>query len=219
MNETNVLKGGGIIFTSIHNDKLYFLLGRENKYCNNGAGKWCDFGGGIDDNEKNIIESVSREASEEITGFFGDKNDIYSQVVLNKKRYYIDNNGYRIFIIPMKYDENLPYYFNNNQKVLQKYVPNKLLKTSKIFEKDKIKYFTINELKKNQSVLRKFFKESVKKIINQEKDIKSFVMSFSFKKEKDNQFCKMKPNSSSSRRATKRRTIKKLRRTIKKRDK
>ena len=37
--------GGGIIFTSIKNNEIYYLLGRENKYCINGAGKYCDFGG------------------------------------------------------------------------------------------------------------------------------------------------------------------------------
>ena len=170
-------KGGGILFTSLHNNKLFFLLGRENKYCDNGAGKWCDFGGGKDDGENSILESVSREASEELVGFLGIKTDLLQSLKNSDKNYHIDNDGYRIFIVPTLYDEKLPCYFNSNQHIIQKYVPENLLKTSKIFEKDMIKYFTINDLKKNRNDLRKFFKISVLKIIAEEKNIKRFIKS------------------------------------------
>lgn len=168
-------KGGGILFTSLYKNKLYFLLGRENKFCVNGAGKWCDFGGGVDKNEKSIKEAVSREASEELSGFLGIKSDILETLLKSKNNFTIDNDGYRIFIVPTEYDENLPTYFNNNQQIIQKYVSANIRKTNKIFEKDKIKYFTINDLKRCKEDLRHFFKVSADKIIDKEKEIILFI--------------------------------------------
>jgi len=183
--EKNILKkdkiiGGGIIFTALSkkNNSLYFLLGRENKYCINGSGKYCDFGGGNDG--ENIIENVSREASEETIGFFGNKHDI--KKMFDKYGYYFidninNNKTYRIYFLPIDYDDNVNYYFNNNQKILQEYLPKHILKTSKIFEKDKIEWFSIQDLKNRKNELRKFFKYSALKIIQKEKEIKHFIYS------------------------------------------
>jgi hypothetical protein len=171
--------GGGIIFTSIKNNEIYYLLGRENKYCINGAGKYCDFGGGNDG--ENIIDNVSREASEEMIGYFGNKNDI--KKMFEKYGYYFidsettkNNKIYRIYFLPINYDENIVKYFNNNQKILQEYLPNQILKKSKIFEKDKIEWFSNNDLKKRKNDLRKFFKITSKTIIKNQSKIKKFII-------------------------------------------
>ena len=174
-----IIIGGGIIFTSIKNNEIYYLLGRENKYCINGAGKYCDFGGGNDG--ENIIDNVSREASEEMIGYFGNKNDIkkmfekYGYYFIDSETTKYNNKIYRIYFLPINYDENIIKYFNNNQKILQEYLPNQLLKKSKIFEKDKIEWFSNNDLKKRKNDLRKFFKITSKTIIKNQSKIKKFI--------------------------------------------
>lgn len=41
--------GAGILPTTIHNNKLYFLFGKENKYADTPG--WSDIGGGTDNDE------------------------------------------------------------------------------------------------------------------------------------------------------------------------
>ena len=66
--------GAGILPTTIHNNKLYFLFGRENKYEDSAPG-FSDFGGGTD-NSETFLETAVREAGEELTGFLGNDNDV-----------------------------------------------------------------------------------------------------------------------------------------------
>lgn len=176
--------GGGIIFVSLSsslNNQLIFLLGRENKYCVNGSGKYCDFGGGNDG--ENIIDNVSREASEETMGYFGNKNDIKKMFYDNNKNgyCYVDNEHnnkvYRIYFLPIEYCEtnDIVNYFNNSQKILQTYLPKNILKKSKIFEKDRIEWFTVSDLIKRKDELRKFFKITSKKIIDKKDEIINFI--------------------------------------------
>ena len=71
--------GAGILPTTIHNNKLYFLFGKENKYADTPG--WSDIGGGTDNNET-YMQTASREGSEELTGFLGMEKDIKN--LLNK---------------------------------------------------------------------------------------------------------------------------------------
>ena len=72
--------GAGILPTTIHNNKLYFLFGKENQYEDSAAG-FSDFGGGTDHNET-FKETAIREGGEELTGFLGTSADIRN--MLNK---------------------------------------------------------------------------------------------------------------------------------------
>ena len=58
--------GAGILPTTIINNKLYFLFGKENKYADTPG--WSDFGGGTD-NKETFMETSMREGAEELTGF------------------------------------------------------------------------------------------------------------------------------------------------------
>ena len=66
--------GAGILPTTIHNNKLYFLFGKENKHENSAHG-FSDFGGGKD-NKESLFETAVREGSEELTGFLGSVQDV-----------------------------------------------------------------------------------------------------------------------------------------------
>ena len=96
--------GAGILPTTIHNNKLYFLFGKENQYEDSAAG-FSDFGGGTD-NKENFLETAIREGGEELTGFLGNDNDL-KKLLKKYGTYNIDfeSNGhttYRVHIFPMK---------------------------------------------------------------------------------------------------------------------
>lgn len=170
------MPGAGILFTSIYKGELYFLLGRENKYCTNGKFTYCDFGGGMDNNES-YKQTAARECSEEMRGFLGNYNDLLK--LLKTHTYYplyIDNGEspktYRIFIIPIPYLPYLPIIFNQTSGITSQYMQSKLLRTSKILEKDKMLWVSINNC---NIPLRKFFKQSMEKIRNRQEEIMNYI--------------------------------------------
>lgn len=169
--------GAGILPTTIYKNKLYFLFGKENKYEDTAPG-FSDFGGGTDNNET-YMETAIREGSEELTGFLGSSKDLKS--LLEKHgTYNIDNKTpsgsiYRIHIFPMIYDDKLPFYYNNNQQFLQKRLEPDVIKKTKIFEKEEIRWISIDELKKMKPQFRFFFKPTIDKLYNQREKIKKFI--------------------------------------------
>jgi hypothetical protein len=165
------MPGAGILFTCIYKERLYFLLGRENKYCVNGKYTYCDFGGGVDPNETQL-ETAARECSEEMRGFLGNYNELLS--LLKKiNPYYVDNRDYRIYIVPIPYLSYLPIIYNNNSLLTSDYFKKSLLSKSKILEKDKMIWYSIDG--NGRIPLRKFFKESMKKIQNEKVEIMNYV--------------------------------------------
>ena len=168
--------GAGILPTTIHNGKLYFLFGKEGKYEDSAPG-FSDFGGGTDNNES-FLETAIREAGEEFTGFLGNDNDI--RKMLKNGTYDIDyktdgHETYRMHIFPFEYNEWLPYYYNNNQQFLQKRLNPKVLKNSKIFEKAKIRWVTVNNLKSMRPQFRSYFKNIIDMILSQKESIRNFI--------------------------------------------
>lgn len=169
--------GAGILPTTIHKGKLYFLFGKEGKYENSAPG-FSDFGGGTDNNET-FFETAVREAGEEFTGFLGNDNDI-RKILRKCGTYNIDHKTdghktYRMHIFPFEYNEWLPYYYNNNQRFLQKRLEPKIFKTSKIFEKAEIRWVCVNDLKQMRPKFRFYFQHIVDMILNQKESIKSFI--------------------------------------------
>ena len=169
--------GAGILPTTIHNGKLFFLFGKEGKYEDSAPG-FSDFGGGTDNNET-FLETAVREAGEEFTGFLGNDNDI-RKMLRKCGTYNIDYNTdghktYRMHIFPFEYNEWLPYYYNNNQRFLQKRLSPKILKNSRIFEKAEIKWVSIDELKKMRPEFRSYFQNIIDMMLNQKESIKIFI--------------------------------------------
>jgi 8-oxo-dGTP pyrophosphatase MutT (NUDIX family) len=169
--------GAGILPTTIHNGKLYFLFGKENKYCDSPG--WSDFGGGQDDNET-FYQTALRESTEELTGFLGNQHDI--QKLLSRGTYIIDNQKYRMFLFHLDYDPKLPYYYNNNQRFLQKKLDPSIIKKTKIFEKSEIRWICIDELSKMRNKFRSFFRFSVDKLLQDKDEIYNFIKKRLYKK-------------------------------------
>jgi len=168
--------GGSILPVTIHNNKIYFLFGKERDIDENPG--WSDFGGGTDKGET-FLQTAIREGGEELTGFLGTDNKL--RKMLNKYgTYNIDYKSegystYRCHIFPMEYDHLLPHYYNNNQLFLQKRLDQKIIKNTKIFEKTQIKWFSFDDIKKHHNEFRSFYKNIVHLILGNKSAIEGFV--------------------------------------------
>lgn len=169
--------GGSILPVTIYDGKLYFLFGKERDIDENPG--WSDFGGGTEDGESYMSTAI-REGSEELTGFLGDSKDI-KKLLTRFGTYNVTypgsngHGGYRVHIFPMKYDEYLPYYYNNNQRFIQKKLDPKVIRDTKIFEKQEIKWFSEDELKTKQQIFRSFYQNIISMILADLPKIRLFI--------------------------------------------
>jgi 8-oxo-dGTP pyrophosphatase MutT (NUDIX family) len=169
--------GGSILPVTIFNGKVYLLFGKERDIDENPG--WSDFGGGTDKGET-FIQTASREGMEEMTGFLGNEADV--KKLLNKYGTFpIDYKSdgyttYRAHLFPMEYDPSLPFYYNNNQRLLQKKLDPKVIRDTKIFEKTEIKWFPLDTLKKHRSEFRNFYRNIIDLIIKDKNIIRKFVV-------------------------------------------
>jgi hypothetical protein len=168
--------GAGILPTCIHKNKLYFLFGKEHEYCDTPG--WSDFGGGTD-NHETYIQTAIREGGEELTGFLGSDADL-SKMLKRNGTFNIDYNSnghstYRMHIFKMNYDEALPYYYNNNQRFLQKRLDPAIIKKTKIFEKAQIRWICIDELPRMRKEFRSYFQDIVGVICDKKSEIFRFI--------------------------------------------
>lgn len=169
--------GGSILPVTIINGKVYLLFGKERDIDENPG--WSDFGGGTDKGET-FIQTASREGMEEMTGFLGNEADV--KQLLNKYGTFpIDYKSdgyttYRAHLFPMEYDPSLPFYYNNNQRLLQKKLDPKVIRDTKIFEKTEIKWFPLDRLKNHRSEFRKFYRNIIDLIVKDKNIIQKFVV-------------------------------------------
>ena len=191
------MTAAGFLPICYYRGKLLFLFGLESPAETSAKG-WSDFAGGLeknekDENEHDIYRAALREMSEEMTGFLGGPKEIDELVKKNGGfyKYVFDlsqnnknkrkKNIYHIHLFRLDYDEKLIEYYNNNHKFLYKELNHSLLSSTKVFEKIKIKWFTIDEMKTNRSSFRPFYREIIDKLIYYERDITFFLDSTTYK--------------------------------------
>jgi hypothetical protein len=177
--------GASILPVTIYKGKLYFLFGKERPNDENPG--WSDFGGGTDNNES-YLQTAIRESGEELTGFLGSEKDI-KKLLTKFGTFDIDFKSegysiYRVHIFPMEYDEWLPFYYNNNQRFLQKRLDPKIIADTKIFEKQQIKWFSINDILKHKKEFRSFYQNIVDLILAKKSEINQFAVKSLVKKTK-----------------------------------
>ena len=170
--------GAGILPTTVYKNKLYFLFGKENKYEDSAPG-FSDFGGGKDNNEL-LLDTAIREGGEELTGFLGSDEEL--KKLLNKTGTYnidilskSDKIIYRTHIFPRMYDDKLPFYYNNNQRFIQKRLDSNVIKNSKIFEKEEIRWVCVDDLLKMKKEFRFFYVPTVERLTKERKNIQKFI--------------------------------------------
>ena len=164
---------GSILPVTIHNNKLYFLFGKENPMEDSAKG-WSDFGGGVENGET-PYSTAMREGGEELTGFLGDGKQIKKLIQKNGGIYKIQHNNYHIHIFFLEYDENLPKYYNNNHRFLWERMDKNVLSKTKLFEKIEINWFSIEDMKRKRTEFRSFYQEIVDKFIENQENIYHFI--------------------------------------------
>jgi 8-oxo-dGTP pyrophosphatase MutT (NUDIX family) len=169
--------GASILPITVHNGKILLLFGKERDIDENPG--WSDFGGGTDKGES-FLQTAVREGGEEMTGFLGSSSDI--RRLLNRfgtfNIDYKSDSGYgtyRCHIFPMDYDSYLPYYYNNNQRFLQKRLSSNIIRDTKIFEKTQIQWFDINTLAKRRNEFRSFYKNIIDLILQNKDELTKFA--------------------------------------------
>jgi len=168
--------GASVLPVTIYKGKLYFLFGKERPDDENPG--WSDFGGGTDDKES-YIQTAIREGGEELTGFLGSDKDV-KHLLQRFGTFNVDfkSDGYgiyRVHIFPMEYDPLLPFYYNNNQRFLQERLDPKIIRDTKIFEKQQIKWICIDDIVKMKKKFRSFYQNVVDLILAQRSEIDAFI--------------------------------------------
>jgi ADP-ribose pyrophosphatase YjhB (NUDIX family) len=162
-----------ILPISIHQGKIYFLFGKENEMEDSSKG-FSDFGGAVESGES-IIDTALREGSEELCGFLGEPKQIKQLIKTNGGLYKVSHNGYHVHLFYMDYDEKLPHYFTNHHRFLWNRMNKKMLNNSKYFEKQEIKWFSVEEMRTSQEKFRHFYIEIVNKLLDHLKKITDFA--------------------------------------------
>jgi len=198
------MPGSSILPVAIHNNKLYFLFGKENSLEDSAPG-FSDFGGGIEKNET-PFETAIREGSEELTGFLGTPTDIKKHIEKTGGTYAFTHTNaknsaqnYTVHIVKYEYDPILPIYYNNNHHFLWDRMNRKFLKSTKLFEKIEIEWFSEDELKSRMSEYRPFYREVVGTLLQKMKEIRKFITK------------KTRVSKTISKHSKARRTVKKMR--------
>ena len=166
--------GASILPIAIYKNKVYFLFGKENKY--NDTPGWSDFGGGTEKGES-FKKTAEREGMEELTGFLGMEKDI-KKLMKAHGTFNIDfgdKRTYRIHMVPMKFDPSLPKLYNNNHAFLERKLSPNLIKTSKIFEKEEIRWISEDELPKMRNKFRSFYRVAVDDMLAKKAAIRTFA--------------------------------------------
>ena len=155
--------GGGILPVAIVKGKLYFLFSREWNKSKDDPGKWSDFGGSREKNET-YKQTAIREGYEESSGFLGSKKNIKS-LVENKLITSITFNGYRTYIVLIKYDKTMPGRFRKKFTDTLKSKPELVKQHNGLYEKDMLKWYSYDDIKKNFTKFRPWYRNIVKQIL------------------------------------------------------
>jgi 8-oxo-dGTP pyrophosphatase MutT (NUDIX family) len=168
-----------ILPISVHNGQLFFLFGKENEMEDSAKG-FSDFGGRVEKNES-ILDTAFREGSEELCGFLGDDQDIKRLIQKSGVLKY-SHNDYHVHIFPIDYDHNLPIYFTNHHRFVWNRMNKKMLNESKVYEKQEICWFSVQDLKTRRNDFRPFYREIIDQLLKHIVEIRKFSKKFNYNK-------------------------------------
>lgn len=159
--------GAGILPVALYRGTLFLLLGQERH-----NSLWSDFGGSSHKGEKPFKTAI-REGTEELNGFFGSEEEMEEEIN-NNMILTICYNKYTTYIYRYKYNRDLPKYFINNNRFIEKEVPQIIdIKHNGLYEKKRIEWFPINKFKNinNVQMLRGHYQEHIKSILKNDEFI------------------------------------------------
>lgn len=156
--------GSGVILVALHNNDAYYLFGKECSMERDKNCDWGDFGGARKDGE-DLLDTTTREGAEELNGFFGSKADFEKYILKNKIDEVVYDQRYT-YLVMADYDEKLPYYFKNNHKFISEYLKGHVNNpTNGLFEKSEVRWFSVNDLKREKNIFRSYFRNIINIII------------------------------------------------------
>ncbi len=174
------MPGSSILPVALHNNKLYFLFGKENSLEESAPG-FSDFGGGIEKGET-PFETAVREGSEELTGFLGDPAKIKQHIKKSGGTYAFthtnaknSSQNYTVHIVKYPYDASMTTYYNDNHRFLWNRMNRQFLKSTKLFEKIEIEWFSEDDLRKRISEYRPFYREVIETLLQKMREIRNFI--------------------------------------------
>ena len=153
--------GGGVLPVAIHKGKIYFLFSREYINSKDDGGLWSDFGGSKD-NDETYFQTALREAYEESDKIIGSKNTIKN--LMKNSLHEITINGYRTYVVLIDYNKDLPKKFRDKFLSIKENKPHLLCKNG-LYEKDMLKWYSYNDIKKNFNKFRPFYKNITRAIL------------------------------------------------------
>ena len=172
-------KAAGVLIYKKCNNKIFFLLGKENIIIsnkkNNKSNKYCDFGGKRDIKDSTNIATASREFYEETMGSF--YSLCKTKELLSKSNYYYNKKyKYYQFILEINISKDQIITYNNIRNYLNscmKLISRNNQKFTEIpscpngyIEKQKIKWFELEYILNNTHIFRIEFINSLLKILN-----------------------------------------------------
>ena len=143
--------GGGILPVALHDGELHFLLGLEQTK----RGGWSDFGGAREGRES-PRQTAIREGAEELDGFLGVGNAL-SERIRENHLLTARSRSYSSYLFQIPYDPYLPTYFAGHRALVKKRLPQHIGKKG-LFEKSKIEWFSVKELRKTWPTLRPWYR-------------------------------------------------------------
>jgi 8-oxo-dGTP pyrophosphatase MutT (NUDIX family) len=164
----------GMAFVAKFKNNYYFLFGRENKYALQKY-LYSDFGGHQENNETLKITAI-REGYEETSGMLGNigvykrllEKDLVKTYSLPKK-----DGGYTTYLVNIKYDKKIPFYHNNMFNFVNRNKHDLVQNQENgLFEKDRLRWFSIQELKTEKDMFRPFYVKILNQIIKDYDNIK-----------------------------------------------
>lgn len=159
--------GAGILPIALYRGTLFLLLGQERH-----NSLWSDFGGSSHKGEKPFKTAI-REGTEELNGFFGTEEELEDEVN-NNMVLSICYDKYTTYIFQTKYNKDLPRYFTNNNKFIEKNAPQIIdNKHNGLYEKKTIGWFPISKFRndRNTAMLRPHYQEHIKSVLKNDKFI------------------------------------------------
>ena len=160
--------GAGILPVALYRGTLFLLLGQER----NNNNLWSDFGGSSHKGETPFKTAI-REGNEELNGFFGTEEEMEEEIN-NNMILSICYDKYTTYIYSCKYNKDLPKYFMNNNKFIEKHTESIIdNKHNGLYEKKAIGWFPIYKFNSENyiEILRSHYKEHIKSALKNNKFI------------------------------------------------
>lgn len=170
-------KGAGVLIYKVIDNKIYFLLSKENLVISdkiNKGNKYKDFGGDKNLNDSNYIETASRQFYQETMG------SLYSlcemkDMLLNCPVFYNEKYKYHQFLLNSDISEDKINTFNKIRSYLtsciQVLYQNESIYYQKLdcpsdgyVEKSEVRWFELNDILSNNTVFKSQFINTLMKI-------------------------------------------------------